>query len=174
MAVGGGRPPMPAQSPGKLARFPFCVLSIVSRVVRAQSVKSAGRIFYVHELERMPGRMPGRLSIVHELGRPSSAVVLVLCGIVRPCTAGRLQAPTGLRVAYGHMRPSEVYGACRRLLCGRGRIVSPIDVVHGAGRPRGRRRMRAPGQRVNPGSLQGRPAGRPAGPVSSARARRGP
>ena len=48
VAVGDRRPRMRAQSPGKLARFPFCVSSFVSRVVRAQLVKPAGRIFYVH------------------------------------------------------------------------------------------------------------------------------
>ena len=30
VAVGGGRPPMRAHSPGRPARFPFCVLSFVS------------------------------------------------------------------------------------------------------------------------------------------------
>jgi hypothetical protein len=131
------------------ARFLFFVLSIVFAVVRAQLVKSAGRIFYVHELERLPGRMPGRLSIVHEPGRPTSAVVLVLCGIVRPCTAGACRAPTGSRVAYGHAAAVETIRACWRLRCGRGRIVSPVDLVHER-RPAqlGRRRMRARRQRL--------------------------
>ena len=79
---------MPAQSPGMRALFLFFMLSIVSRLVRAQLVKSAGRIFSVHELEPLPGRLPGRLSIVHEPGRPTSAVVLccaVLCCAVLCC-----------------------------------------------------------------------------------------
>jgi len=80
------------------ARFLFFVLSIVFRVVRAQLVKSAGRIFCVHELEPLPGRLPGRLSIVHEPGRPTSAAVLccaVLCCAVA-CPA--VHEPVGARV----------------------------------------------------------------------------
>jgi hypothetical protein len=72
--------------------------------------------------------MSGRLSIVHELGGPSSAGC---AGAVRFCAAvhgRRLQAPTGLCVAYGHITAVGTIRACWRLLCGRGRIVSPIDV----------------------------------------------
>ena len=125
VAVGGRRPTMRAQSPGIHACFMFCVLSIVSRVVRAQMVKPAGRIFYVHEheLEPLPRRMPGRPSIVHEPGRPTSAacavrVLCVCCAVLccaprharpcdasrarvvrlcaQPCTAGACASPYGL------------------------------------------------------------------------------
>jgi hypothetical protein len=152
------------------ARFPFFVLSIVSCVVRAQLGKPAGRIFYVHELEPLPGRLPGRPSIVHEPGRPScgrcASVVRCngmpgrararrgscdasraqLCAVVH---GRRLQAPTGSRVAYGHTTAVGTIRTCGRLLCGRGRTASPIDHVHER-RPAqlGRRRMRALGQRL--------------------------
>jgi hypothetical protein len=177
VAVGGRRPCMRAHSPGMHARFLFFVLSIVSRLVHAQLVKPAGRIFCVHGRPPSPGSLPGRPSIVHEPGRPTSAVVLVLCGVVRPCAPGRLQgAPLRRHVAAcGRCRFVSLW-ACRRLSAavnGRGRRhVSPCT---SAGRPSWAVvATRAPGQRVTPGSLQCRPAGRPAGRPSYARAHRGP
>jgi hypothetical protein len=119
------------------AHFLFFVLPIVSRVVRAQLVKSAGRIFYVHG--RPAQLVGGAWSIVHEPSRPTSAVVIVLCGVMacpdvhepvgaRATRRGlccaelcavvhgrRLQAPTGSRVAYGCTTAVETIRACRRL-----------------------------------------------------------
>ena len=120
------------------ARFLFFMLSIVSCVVRAQLVKPAGRIFYVHDLEPLPGRMPGRLSIVHDPGRPTSAVVLVLCGVVRCCAAVHARAPAGL------------YGLLRRLwpYHGRRKSTGMPAPARGRQRPRTSPRARAPAGRT--------------------------
>jgi hypothetical protein len=71
--------------------------------------------------------MPGRARARRGSCDASRVCCAVLCGRARP---GACRAPTGSRVAYGHVRPadgrqrpSEVYGR------------APIDQVHGAGRP---------------------------------------
>ena len=166
VAVRGRRPPTRAQSPGKLARFLFFVLSIVSRVVRAQLVKPAGRIFYVHArpaqlvgwsvVDRARARTAdvGRCArVVRCDGRPGRARApegsCTRRGLVL-CAAGhsrRLQAPTGLRrlwmcpAAAGRGSSSEVYGhvgACPR----------PSTAAGVAYRPR----ARAPAGPVGPSS----------------------
>jgi len=136
VAVRGRRPRMRAHSPGKLARFPFFVVSIVSRVVRAQLVKSAGRIFYVH-------------------GRPAAVrCCAVLCGVVRCCAAVHARAPAGPFprrhvAACGRCRFVSLW-ACRRLpaaVNGRGR--RHVATCTSAGRPSWAVvATRAPGQRL--------------------------
>ena len=86
VAVRGRRPRMRAHSPGMHARFLFFVVSIVSRVVRAQSGKSAGRIFYVHDRPPSPGACPvGYRSCTSPAGRRRPLCsCYVLCGRASP------------------------------------------------------------------------------------------
>jgi len=75
------------------ARFLFFVVSIVSRVVRAQSGKSAGRIFYVHGRPPSPGK-PARTAV--DRARARTADVGRYARVVR-CDAmpGRARARRG-------------------------------------------------------------------------------
>jgi hypothetical protein len=76
------------------------VWSIVSRVVRAQLVKSAGRIFCVQD---RPAQLVGWAVVDRARARPADVGrCAVLCGVVRCCA-----------VLCGRARP----GACRILFC---------------------------------------------------------
>jgi hypothetical protein len=152
-SAGRRRPATRAHFPGMHADFLFFVVSIVSGVVRAQSGKSAGRIFYVHGRPPSPGACPaGRRSCTSPAGRRAAAVLvlcdvmacaavhepvgaratrrgLVLCGVVRPCTPGRLQAPVPRR----HVRPLSFCKSMGMPAPARGRQrprASPRDHVH--------------------------------------------
>ncbi len=161
-SAGRRRPATRAHFPGMHARFLFFVWSIVSRLVRAQLVKSAGRIFYVHELEPLPGRMPGRPSIVHEPGRPTSAACAGV--LVCWCVPGRARAPTGscdasqawLDLCVHGRRLQSPYGLLRRLWPYHGRRKCTGMPAPARGRQRPRTSPRRHVHERRPAQLGGR------------------
>jgi hypothetical protein len=120
---GGGGSPRPSAAnactfPGHAC--PFSVFRVVDRVsCCARAVGQVCRPDFLRARARAPGRAHARAwSIVHEPGRPTSAAVLVLFDIVRPCTPGRLQdVPMRRHVATdGRCRFVSLWhaGACPR------------------------------------------------------------
>jgi hypothetical protein len=133
------------------------VWSIVSRVVRAQLVKSAGRIFCVHD---RPAQLVGWAVVDRARARPADVGrCAVLCGVVRCCAAVHARAPAGSYSASprGRMRPLSACKSMGMPAPARGRQrprTSPRELVHGRGPAQlGRRRMRARRRRLTLGSL---------------------
>jgi len=130
VAVRGRRPRMRAHSPGMHARFPFFVLSIVSRLVRAPAVKSAGRVVCVHG---RPAQLVGWSVVDRARCRPAD--VGRGARVVRYCAAVHARAPAGCSPASprGRMRPLSVCKSMGMPAPARGRQrprVSPRDHVH--------------------------------------------
>lgn len=78
-SAGRRRPATRAHFSGMHARFLFFVWSIVSRLVRAQLVKSAGRIFYVHG---RPAQLVGWSVVDRARARPAVVRPLCSCGVL--------------------------------------------------------------------------------------------
>lgn len=154
---GRPRPFAPACFSCMHARFPFCVLSIVSRVVRAQSGKSAGRIFYVHG---RPAQLVGWAAVDRARARPADVgrcARVVRCGMPGRARARRGSCDASRALLCGVVRsrarpaPAGPYGLTRRLWPYHGR--------------RNYTGMLAPAMRPRPHSVADRSRARaPAGP----------
>jgi hypothetical protein len=136
-----------------------CARVVCCGVLRCAAVCCGARVVCPDAHEPVGARAKRRGLVLCGRARPGACRVLP-CVATWPRTAGVVCKSMGMPApARGRQRPRT----------------SPREPVHER-RPAqlGRRRMRAPGQRVTPGSLQCRPAGRPAGRPSYARAHRGP
>lgn len=156
---GRPRPFAPACFSCMHARFLFCVLPIVSRVVRAQVVKSAGRIFYVHGRPAPAGRAVDRARArPADVGRAARVVrcCAVLCGVM---ACPDVHEPVGARAT---RRGCVVRSCARPAPAGPYGLVRRLWPYHGRRNYTG---MLAPTMRPRPHSVAYRRARAPAGPA---------